>query len=171
MDARSSLHGDESQALVFTLGEGQFGIDILQVMEIRGAERPAEIPAAPDFFKGVINLRGDFVPVIDLRIRLGVRSAQAGVTIVVHIGGERTGIVVDSVSDVVTVPFASVRPPPAAYASSTRHVRGLLSHEGATIMLLDIESVLAGSEATINELMAAASDAGQVPGRVRDARQ
>jgi purine-binding chemotaxis protein CheW len=153
----SDVHGvtGESQALVFVLGRGRFGIDILQVQEIRGIDRPTQIPAAPDYFKGVTHLRGEFVPVIDLRVRLAVPVAEAsaeGVTIILRVGTQRVGIVVDGVSEVIAMSPQDVKPPPAQFAPTAPYLRGLLSHGGETIVLLDIEALLAASEVKIEEL-------------------
>lgn len=151
-----------TQALVFLLGGGRFGIDILQVQEIRGNDRPAPIPAAPPFFRGVTNLRGQFVPVIDLRVKLGAEPAPAsddGVTIIVVVEGRHVGLVVDAVSEVIDIAPDDVRPAPfARYAASAVYIRGLLQRDDATIVLLDVARLLDASELKLDELMATAAD-------------
>lgn len=147
---------NECQALAFVLGGGQFAVDILQVQEIRGSDRPTAIPSAPDFFKGVTNLRGEYVPVIDLRVRLGIpvnAASHDGVTIILRLGERRVGIVVDGVSEVISM--SDLKPPPSAeYAPSTACVHGLVSHGDHTVVVLAIERVLASTEAMVRDLMA-----------------
>ncbi len=90
----------------FRLGDEEYGIDILKVQEIRGYGNPTRIANAPHFLKGVVNLRGTIVPIVDLRLRFGCSSAEYNsftVTIVLHIGQRTIGTVVDSVSDVVEI--------------------------------------------------------------------
>ena len=150
---------NDCQALAFLLDGGKYAVDILQVQEIRGSDRPTAIPSAPDFFKGVTNLRGTYVPVIDLRLRLGMPIGEAsreGVTIILRLGESRVGIVVDAVCDVVSM--ANLKPPPAMeFAPAAACVRGLVSENNETVVVLDIEHVLASTEAMIREFMAARS--------------
>jgi purine-binding chemotaxis protein CheW len=149
---------DESrQALIFLVGGGQFGLDILQVQEIRDSVRPTAIPSAPAYFKGVTNLRGEFVPVIDLRVKLGVAApgvAPEGVTIIINAGGQRAGIVVDSVSEVLTIGSGAVRPMPATqFAPSAAYVQGLVSNGESTVVLLDIERLLPANDLDVRGLV------------------
>src|ERR1700739_942015 len=95
--------------LAFTLGSEEYGIDILKVQEIRGYEAVTRIANAPEFIKGVINLRGIIIPVVDMRIKFNLGSAtydQFTVVIILNIGGRVVGMVVDSVSEVNTLPPA-----------------------------------------------------------------
>jgi purine-binding chemotaxis protein CheW len=158
MDADLQRRQNVSQALIFLLGKGQFGIDILQVQEIRGTDRPTPIPSAPSFFKGVTNLRGQFVPVIDLRVKLGiaVRDESAeGVTIILRVGPQQVGVVVDAVSEVLSVSPEDMKPSPAAeFAPSAVFVRGLITHGDATVVLLDIERLLSSADLKIEDLVA-----------------
>lgn len=159
MDAGPARGGEISQALIFMLGDGRFGIDILQVQEIRGSDRPTPIPSAPSYFRGVTDLRGEFVPVIDLRVKLGI-SADAGVgegvTIILVVGAQRVGIVVDAVSEVITIDPAAVKPPPPArFAASTELVRGLFATEQGTVVLVDIDRILDSIDLKIAELVPA----------------
>ena len=149
---------NDRQALAFLLDGGKYAVDILQVQEIRGTDRPTAIPSAPDFFKGVTNLRGTYVPVIDLRVRLGMHVGEAsreGVTIILRIGESRVGIVVDAVCDVISM--ANLKPPPSAeFAPAAACVRGLVSEADETVVVLDIEHVLASTEAVIQDFMGVA---------------
>ena len=157
MEASPRLEQDASQALVFFLGKEQFGIDILRIQEIRGSDHPTPMPSAPAHFKGVTNLRGDFVPVIDLRIKLGiaVRDDNAeGVTIILRVGPQMIGVVVDAVSEVLSVTQAQVKPPPPAeFNPSAAFVQGLVTHGDATIVLLDIERLLRSVDVSVDELV------------------
>lgn len=143
------------QYLAFRLGQEEYGLDILRVQEIRGYVEPTRIAAAPAFLKGVINLRGTIVPVIDLRIRFGIadpRYDTVTVTIVLNIGSRVVGVVVDSVSDVLQVDAARVQPAPDfdSAAIDTRHITGIATLKSGTedrmLILLDIERLLSGTE-------------------------
>jgi purine-binding chemotaxis protein CheW len=148
---------DASQALIFLLGGGQFGLDILQVQEIRDSVRPTPIPSSPPHFRGVINLRGEFVPVVDLRVKLGIAApgqGPEGVTIILNVGGQRAGIVVDSVSEVLAIAPGEVRQMPATeYVPTANYVRGLVKHGDSTVVLLDIERLLPAAELEVRGLM------------------
>lgn len=157
MDIAGGTVRGECQALVFLLGEGRFGIDILQIQEIRGSDRPTAIPSAPEYFKGVTNLRGQFVPVIDLRVRFGIavpKDAPEGVTIILRRREDRVGVVVDAVSEVMSMAPEDVKPPPSSeFAPSADYLRGLVSHGDETVVLLDIERLLASTQENIGEIM------------------
>src|SRR5437868_12005217 len=100
--------------LTFRLGEEEYGIDILKVQEIRSYEQPTRIANAPAFIKGVVNLRGVIVPIVDLRLKLGCESNYNSFTVVIvlNVKGRVVGAVVDSVSDVLELPSEAVRPVP-----------------------------------------------------------
>jgi purine-binding chemotaxis protein CheW len=103
------------ELLTFRLGAEEYGIDILRVQEIRGYESPTRIANAPGFIKGVLNLRGVIVPIVDLRMKFGVDDVEYGtvtVTIVLNIAGRTVGAVVDSVSDVVELTDDQLKPSP-----------------------------------------------------------
>jgi purine-binding chemotaxis protein CheW len=136
--------------LTFRLGSEEYGIDILKVQEIRGYENPTRIANAPHFLKGVVNLRGTIVPIVDLRVRFGCLNANGEaeysaftVTIVLHIGQRTIGTVVDSVSDVVEIPAESVRPAPDMQSAiDSSYIRGLAHVGERMVILLDIEAML-----------------------------
>ncbi|MFZ4759196.1 MAG: chemotaxis protein CheW, partial [Burkholderiaceae bacterium] len=101
--------------LTFRLGEEEYGIDILKVQEIRGYEQPTRIANAPSFIKGVVNLRGVIVPIVDMRIKFNLGSAEYNdftVVIILNLGARVVGIVVDSVSDVMELSPEQIRPAP-----------------------------------------------------------
>lgn len=139
-----------SEFLTFTLGKEEYGIDILAVQEIRGYDSVTRIPDAPEFVKGVINLRGTIVPVVDLRIKFKLGSAQYDaftVMIVLNVASRVVGIVVDSVSDVVGLTGKQIAPPPEfGVAFNTRYLNGLATIDDRMLILVDIEKLLAGSE-------------------------
>ena len=135
--------------LTFSLGAEDYGIDILNVQEIRGYEAVTRIAGAPPYIKGVINLRGAIVPILDLRIKLATARVEYDaftVVIIVNVGSRIAGVVVDSVSDVIRIGAADVRPAPEFAAGVGAHyVAGLACHDDRTIILADIEKLLAAS--------------------------
>ncbi len=105
-----------SEFLTFRLGEEEYGIDILRVQEIRSYEQPTRIANAPAFIKGVVNLRGVIVPIIDLRLKLGCEKAEYNtftVVVVLNVKGRVVGAVVDSVSDVLELTREQIKPAPS----------------------------------------------------------
>ena len=110
--ARAQAHAG-GEFLTFRLGEEEYGIDILRVQEIRSYEQPTRIANAPAFIKGVVNLRGVIVPIVDLRMKLGCASAEYNtftVVIVLNVKGRVVGAVVDSVSDVLELSRDTIKP-------------------------------------------------------------
>src|SRR5574343_621350 len=118
-----------SEYLTFTLGSEEYAIDILKVQEIRGYEQPTLIANAPTFIKGVINLRGIIVPIVDLRIKFNLGKVEYTpftVVIILNVAGRVIGVVVDSVSDVISLTTGQIRPAPDFSASfDTRYILGL----------------------------------------------
>ncbi len=143
--------GQAGEFLTFRLGAENYGIEILKVQEIRGYERPTAIASAPVFIKGVINLRGVIVPILDLRIKfqLGeVNYDEFTVVIILNVAGRMVGVVVDSVSDVVALAPDAIRPTPE-FASSvfdTRYITGLGTVDGQMLILLDIERLITSAD-------------------------
>ena len=141
---------NDNEVLTFRLAKEEYGISILQVQEIRGYEAPTRLANAPDFLKGVINLRGSIVPVVDMRIRFGVAAPTYDaltVVIVLNIAHHTIGMVVDSVSDVVTLTPEQIRPAPAMGASQgAGHLRGLGTIDDRMLILLDIEALMQSDE-------------------------
>jgi len=141
---------ERREFLSFTLGREEYGIDIQKVQELRRYEQVTRIAAAPAFIKGVVNLRGIIVPIVDLRIRfaLGVPAYdQFTVVIVLNVAGRVVGIVVDSVSDVIDLAPEQIHPPPEMGAAvDVEHVIGLGAVDQRMLILLDIEHLLASEE-------------------------
>ena len=132
--------------LTLRLGTEEYAIDIRQVQEIRSYEVPTKMVNSPAFVKGVINLRGVIVPIIDLRIKLGVAEVQYDhltVVIVLSIGQRVVGAVVDSVSDVLTLEPSQLRPVPSLDSNFDReHLLAIGSVDERMLILLDIEKFL-----------------------------
>jgi len=136
----------EQEFLTFTLGDEEYGVDILKVQEIRGYDTVTRIPDAPDFIKGVINLRGTIVPVVDLRIKFKLGKAEYNaftVMIILNIERRVVGMVVDSVSDVMHLMSEQIRPAPEfGGAMDTRFITGLGTLDDRMLILVDIEKLL-----------------------------
>ncbi len=136
--------------LTFRLGGEEYGIDILKVQEIRSYEQPTRIANAPPFIKGVVNLRGVIVPIVDLRLKLGCETAEYNsftVVIVLNVRGRVVGAVVDSVSDVLELNQDSIKPSPEmASAVDTSFITGICNVNERMLILMDIESLMASAE-------------------------
>lgn len=136
--------------LTFRLGGEEYGVDILKVQEIRGYDTVTRIPDAPEFIKGVINLRGTIVPVVDLRMKLHVGSVEYNaftVMIILNLGRRVVGVVVDSVSDVIALKADQVRPAPEIGAViDTRHIIGIGTIDERMLILLDIERLMLSAD-------------------------
>lgn len=136
--------------LTFRLGDEEYGIDILKVNEIRGWERPTAIANTPAFIKGVINLRGTIVPIVDLRLKFRLGEAKYDtftVVIIVSVAQRVVGIVVDAVSDVVVLAPQQVRPAPDfGGALDGRFITGLGTMGERMLILADIERLLASED-------------------------
>lgn len=137
--------------LTFQLGQEHYGIDILKVQEIRGYEAPRAIANAPDFIKGVINLRGVIVPILDLRVRFRLAHGAYDaftVVIILQAASRVVGVVVDAVSDVLECDPDEIRATPelATATFDTRFITGLVTVEEGLLMLLDIEKLLTSAD-------------------------
>jgi purine-binding chemotaxis protein CheW len=140
---------DAREYLTFVLGE-YYGLDILKVQEIRGYEAVTKIANTPDFIKGVVNLRGLIVPIVDLRIKfhLGKVTYDAlTVVIILNLGGRIAGMVVDGVSDVMNLQANQIRAVPDIVASiDTKYITGLASVDEKMFILVDIEQLMNSQE-------------------------
>nr|WP_300307331.1 chemotaxis protein CheW [Halomonas sp.] len=146
---------NQSQFLIFSLGDEEYAIDILKVQEIRGYENVTRIANAPAFIKGVTNLRGVIVPIVDLRLRFALENAEYNsqtVVIVVNVGQRVIGIVVDSVSDVMALLPEQIKPAPEFGATlSADYLSGLGSVGDRMLVLVDIERLLTSEEMALVE--------------------
>ena len=142
--------GPRQEFLAFTLGEEEYGIDILKVQEIRGYEAVTRIANAPDFIKGVVNLRGTIVPIVDMRIRFNLGTPtydQLTVVIILNIMGRVVGMVVDTVSDVITLKSEEIKPPPEMGAAfGTDYLVGIGTHDERMLILIDIDKLMSSAE-------------------------
>ena len=150
MEAGSAVREQTREVLVFVLGGEEYGVDILKVQEIRGYEKVTPIPSAPAYLKGVVNLRGIIVPVIDMRIKFGLadpRYDSFTVVIILRVGGRIIGVVVDAVSDVVQLAPSDVKAAPAlGSVVDSGFLAGLATPGGRMILLLEIEKFLSSGE-------------------------
>jgi purine-binding chemotaxis protein CheW len=146
-----TVTSSSAQFLTFMLSGEEYGVDILRVQEIKGWESATEIPNMPDYIRGVINLRGTIVPIVDLRRRFGMANIEYTSTTVIIVlmvknaeGAQRTmGFVVDAVSDVYSVGATQIKPPPD-FGEQIRAecVRGLATVDEKMIILLDIDQLI-----------------------------
>ncbi|MGH8489842.1 MAG: chemotaxis protein CheW [Gammaproteobacteria bacterium] len=145
-----SISTAAGQYLTFILAGAEYGVDILRVQEIKGWDTATEIPNTPEYIRGVINLRGTIVPIVDLRKRFHMEAVAYGNTTVVVVlkvkggGGERTmGFVVDAVSDVYNVTVDQINAAPDFGSSvNTEFVKGLATVEDKMVILLDIDRLV-----------------------------
>jgi purine-binding chemotaxis protein CheW len=137
---------DGSQYLTFTLGAEEYGVEILKVQEIKGYSATTPIPNTPPYIKGVMNLRGTIIPVVDLRAKFAMTEAEYTrftVIIVVMIGTKVVGLVVDAVSDVLNIPLGDIQAAPDFGGQvNTRFINGMAKAGDKLIVLLDIDKVL-----------------------------
>ncbi len=137
----------EQEYLTFTLGQEQYGVDILKVQEIRGWETLREMHDVPSCIKGVLDFRGRIIPIVDLRIRFGVEPVEYLPTTVVIVlsrgDGDMMGVVVDAVSDVLSIRSDDIKPPPRLGALiDNEYVTGMVSLEQGMVMLIDAERLI-----------------------------
>jgi purine-binding chemotaxis protein CheW len=139
-----------SEYLTFRLGAEEYGTEILKVQEIRSYEQVTAIANTPAFIKGVINLRGIIVPIVDLRIKFNVgvvKYDQFTVVIILNVADRVVGIVVDSVSDVLTLSAAQVKPAPEfSAAMNTQYILGVGTVDERMLILVDIERLLTDAD-------------------------
>ena len=137
--------------LTFRLGAEEYGIDILRVQEIRSYEPPTRIANAPEFIKGVVNLRGLIVPIVDLRLKLGCPTAEYNaftVVILLNVRGRVVGAVVDSVSDVLELSAANVKPAPELNSAAVdiSYLTGIGNVNDRMLILMDIEALMSSAD-------------------------
>jgi len=136
--------------LTFRLDQEEYGIDILKVQEIRGYEPPTRVANAPDFLKGVVNLRGTIVPIVDMRLKFNCEKAEYNaftVVIILNLRSRIVGIVVDSVSDVMELPPESIKPAPDIDSViDSGSVVGLGSLGDRMLILVDIERLMSAPD-------------------------
>ena len=144
------IGGDDKEYLSFVLADEHYALDIKTVKEIRGYEQVTKIANAPAFIKGVINLRGDIVPIVDLRLKFNVGEAtytEFTIVIMLNIQDRIVGIVVDGVSHVIRLMEDQILAPPEfGVAFDSRYLHGLADVDGQMVILVNIESLITSEE-------------------------
>ncbi len=158
-DRAGGSAADSDQFLTFTLQGEEYGIEILRVQEIKGITKVRPIPNAPPYVKGVVNLRGTVVPILDLRSRFGMSDAeynQFTVIIMVSVGSKVVGLVVDAVSDVLNIAQNAIEDTPEVGGDvDTSFFRGMGKVGDKLVLLLNVDKLLAGERLEIAEQTAA----------------
>ncbi len=147
IDEEISESGQDDQYLTYTIGNQEYGIEIRNVTEIIGIQKITSLPDLPEFIKGVINLRGKVIPVVDVRLRFGMEARaydERTCIVVVNISGTSVGLVVDTVSEVMNIPGCQIEEPPkvSKKENGNRFVHGLGKVNEDVKILLDIQKLL-----------------------------
>jgi len=149
-EAQKKQDAELMQLVTFSIGEEEFGVDILKVQEIIRMMEITKVPRAPEFVEGVINLRGKVIPILDLRKRFGLvaRSHDKHTRIIViEINNMIVGFVVDSVSEVLRIPSSTVEPPPPVVSGlESEYISGVGKLEDRLLILLDLDRLLSNEE-------------------------
>ncbi len=139
-----------AEYLTFTVGLEEYAIDILCVQEIRAYEAPTMIANTPSFIKGVMNLRGTIIPIVDLRIKFNLPKVEYTpftVIMVLNIKSRIIGVVVDSVSDVISISKADIKPAPEFFSNfDIKYIVGLACFEERMLVVCDIEQLMTSAE-------------------------
>jgi purine-binding chemotaxis protein CheW len=152
MTENAQLASGDLELLSFRIADQEYSVDIMSVREIRGWTRATSLPHSPGYVRGVINLRGAVLPVVDLATRLGIESGEPNersVIIVVDVGGRSVGLRVDAVSDILSVPIGNLQSPPDLVTEQAdAFIRALTIVEGRMMRVLEVGRVMpAGEEA------------------------
>ena len=146
MPELSATSAGRRELISFRVGAQEFCVDIMVVREIRGWTQATPLPHSPNFLRGVINLRGAVLPIVDLAARFGFESAEPSerqVVIVAQINGQLVGLLVDAVSDILTVDDGVVQPPPDIASEIVRtSVQGLLAIDQRMVSLISLDRLL-----------------------------
>lgn len=144
--AADAVAADQSQFISFAIGDNQYGVDIMAVREIKGWVDVTHLPRQPDYVRGVLNLRGAVVPIVDLRCRFGQGLTEATplhIAIIVQIGAQQVGLLADRVLDIVSIDRSQVQPvPQVADDARISFISGLVTVDGAMIALIDLPNLL-----------------------------
>lgn len=148
--ATQHVDNPSNEFLTFTLGKEEYGLDILKVQEIRGYDAVTAIANSPAFIKGVINLRGIIVPIVDMRIKFNLGKVEYNeytVVIILNVANRVVGMVVDGVSDVITLSNEQIKPAPEfGSAFDTKYLTGLGTVDDRMLILVDIEKLMSGRD-------------------------
>ena len=142
--------GASTQFISFAIGDDQYGVDIMAVREIKGWADITHLPKQPEYVRGVLNLRGAIVPIVDLRCRFGeglTETTPLHIVIIVQIGGRQIGLIGDRVLDIVSVDASQIQPVPrTAQGDTTDFLSGLVSFDNTMIALIDLPNLLSVQE-------------------------
>ncbi len=149
-EKQQQLSGERVQVVSFRLGTEEYGVDIAQVQEIIRMVEITHVPRAPRFMEGVINLRGQLIPIIDLRTRFGMNRIDATKSsriVVTDIGTKRVGMIVDSVSEVLNIPIENIEDAPEMIAGiGTEYIQGVGKVGDRLIIMLDLTMVITSDD-------------------------
>lgn len=150
-EAKKEAAGQEVKFAVFTIGGIEFALDIMLIKEIIKPLKITVIPKAPRFIEGVINLRGGIIPIVDLRKRFGVKAAGAESAkervIITRVNGKAIGLIVDSVTDVISLDKKNISPPPEIVKGiKSQFIKGVGKLNDRLILLIDLDTILTASE-------------------------
>ena len=143
---------EELQLVVFSLAKEEYALPITKVQEINRLVAITRLPQTPDFMEGIINLRGRIIPVIDLRKRFALAIADYtddSRIIVVEIGGQTVGIIVDAVTEVVRLQSDRIEPPPTSFAIDSQYIQGVGKLDDRLLILLDLDRTLSTNEENV----------------------
>jgi purine-binding chemotaxis protein CheW len=144
--AAAANAGTSVQFISFAIGDDQYGVDIMAVREIKGWVDITHLPKQPEYVRGVLNLRGSIVPIMDLRCRFGqglTTTTPLHIMIIVQIGGRQIGLIGDRVLDIVSIDSGQIQQVPRASASApSDFLAGLVTHDNGMIALIDLPSLL-----------------------------
>ncbi len=139
-----------TEFISFAIGDDQYGVDIMAVREIKGWSNVTHLPKQPDYVRGVLNLRGVIVPILDLRCRFGeglTETTPLHIVIIVQIDGRQVGLIGDRVLDIVSIEAEQIQPVPrATQSNSTDFLSGLVTHDNTMIALIDLPNLLADAK-------------------------
>lgn len=141
------------QFLTFTLGQEEYGVDIMTVREIKGWTETTRLPNTPEFMRGVMNLRGLIIPIFDLRLRFHQGQTQATekhVVIILAVGERNIGILVDTVSDILDALPEQIKPAPEADTQEAAYIKGLISLDNRMVVILDVNQLFHADHIEMN---------------------
>lgn len=163
--AATQSAAEQTQFISFAIGDDQYGVDIMAVREIKGWSDITHLPKQPEYVRGVLNLRGAIVPIVDLRCRFGqglTETTPLHIVIIVQIGGRQVGLIGDRVLDIVSVDASQVQKVPrTGHGNTTDFLAGLVTHDNVMIALIDLPNLLSvqdgqGTERASGERQSAA---------------
>ena len=144
----------QTQFISFAIGDDQYGVDIMAVREIKGWSDITHLPKQPEYVRGVLNLRGAIVPIVDLRCRFGqglTETTPLHIVIIVQIGGRQVGLIGDRVLDIVSIDASQIQPVPrTAQATTSDFLSGLVTHDNTMIALIDLRNLLSVHEGDVD---------------------